>query len=116
MPTRGLIMNLNDYQRFVDQNSFYQSKGNKIIYPTLGIVGEAGEVAEQVKKLIRDDGGKLTEDRRKGIVLELGDVLWYMASLCVELGIDFDDVATINIEKIRDRQKRGTLHGDGNNR
>ena len=86
------------------------------MYYVLGIGGETGELLEKVKKLFRDDYGEVTEERRKAIALEMGDILWYMARLCDHLGIKFDDVAFMNIEKLQSRQKREKLHGDGDER
>ncbi len=90
--------------------------GKDLIYPTLGLVGEAGEIAEKVKKMIRDDGGKLTAERRDLLKKELGDVLWYLAQLCTELGFDMDEVANHNLEKLFSRKDRGKLGGDGDTR
>jgi NTP pyrophosphatase (non-canonical NTP hydrolase) len=87
-----------------------------IVYPTLGLANEAGEVAGKVKKIFRDRGGVVTDDDRAALTLELGDVLWYMAELCTQLGISLEDVAASNIEKLRGRQARGTLLGSGDDR
>jgi NTP pyrophosphatase (non-canonical NTP hydrolase) len=87
-----------------------------IVYPTLGLTNEAGEVAGKVKKIFRDHGGVVSDDDRAALTLELGDVLWYMAELCTQLGISLEDVAARNIEKLRGRQARGTLLGDGDDR
>lgn len=86
------------------------------MYYVLGIGGETGELLEKIKKLFRDDYGEVTEERRKAIALEMGDILWYMARLCDHLGVSFDDVALMNIEKLQSRQKREKLHGDGDER
>ena len=71
----------------------------------LGLCGEAGETAEKVKKAIRDDGGTLTEERRAAIAAELGDVLWYVAQLATEAGLDLDELAEANLEKLASRQR-----------
>lgn len=88
----------------------------KLTYPTLGLVGEAGEVAEKVKKCIRDDRGMISEEKRIEIVKEMGDVLWYLAVLSDSIGVDLQDVATRNIEKLESRFQRNQLHGSGDNR
>ncbi|MGH8952694.1 MAG: nucleoside triphosphate pyrophosphohydrolase family protein [Acidimicrobiia bacterium] len=78
--------------------------------------GQAGEVARKVKKIFRDHGGLITDDDRAALTLELGDVLWYLAELCTQLGLSLEVVAARNIEKLRGRQTRGTLGGDGDSR
>lgn len=85
-------------------------------YPALGLAGEAGEVAEQVKKAIRDDQGRITESRRAALKKELGDVLWYVAALCSELDLDMADVAQTNLDKLASRKERGVIQGDGDDR
>ena len=87
-----------------------------IVYPTLGLTNEAGEVAGKVKKIFRDRGGVVSEDDRVALTLELGDVLWYLAELCTQLGINLDDVAAANLRKLEDRTARGRLSGDGDYR
>ncbi|HSX45529.1 MAG TPA: nucleoside triphosphate pyrophosphohydrolase family protein [Candidatus Saccharimonadia bacterium] len=82
----------------------------------LGINGEAGEVAEKVKKIIRDKGGKLSDADRQELAKELGDVLWYLAVFAHDLGFKFDDVARENLEKLQSRKARGALGGSGDNR
>lgn len=86
-----------------------------ISYAANGL-GEVGEVQGKVKKLIRDAGGNITEDKVKEISKELGDILWYVAALCRELGINMQDVAEQNIEKLLSRKERGVLTGNGDNR
>lgn len=83
-----------------------------LIYAS-AIMIKAGRVAEMVKKMHRDDGGSMTIPRSQAIKSELGDVQWYNALLCTELGIPMSEVAQANIEKLRKRIKRGTLHGEG---
>ena len=82
----------------------------------LGICGEAGEVAEKVKKIIRDKNGVVSEEDKTEIAKELGDVLWYLAVFAHEMGKSFDEVATTNLKKLQDRKARGTLRGSGDNR
>jgi len=103
-------MSLNEYQSMASKTAIY-SLQHQILYPALGLAGEAGEVANKVKKMIRD--GKLD---RSGIAAELGDVLWYVAALARDLNIDLQDLASQNLEKLYGRKERGTLGGNGDNR
>ena len=86
-----------------------------LTYDGLGL-GEAGEVQGKIKKIIRDNGGRLTERGIEEIKAELSDVLWYIASMCDNLGIKMEDVATYNIKKLESRRDRGVIHGSGDNR
>jgi len=104
-------MNFRKYQLEAKITAIYPREYD-IIYPTLGLAGEAGEVAEKIKKYLRKDGDLNKEDLTK----ELGDVLWYVANLAYDLGINLEDVAVTNLEKLRGRKIRGTLHGEGDNR
>ncbi len=109
-------MNFNEYQQKSRQTALYPNKDNNFIYPTLGLVGEAGEVAEKIKKVIRDNDGIITSEKKEEIKKELGDVLWYVSNLAYELNIELEDVAQGNIEKLFSRMERDKLHGDGDNR
>jgi NTP pyrophosphatase (non-canonical NTP hydrolase) len=73
-------------------------------------------VAEHAKKAIRDDGGLVTDERRETIAKELGDVLWYVAQVASELGLELDEIAQANLEKLLSRQRRGVLAGSGDDR
>lgn len=103
-------MSLNDYQALASKTAIY-SLQHQILYPALGLAGEAGEVANKVKKMIRD--GKFDRD---GIAAELGDVLWYVAALARDLNVDLQDLAIGNLEKLYSRKERGKLGGNGDNR
>jgi NTP pyrophosphatase (non-canonical NTP hydrolase) len=107
-------MELNEYQEAAAKTAFYEK--DDVTYCALGISGEAGEVADHVKKMLRDDDGVLTEERRQALKKELGDVLWYAARMAGKLGYTLDDVAITNIEKIKDRLKRNVQRGSGDNR
>ena len=85
-------------------------------YPALGLCGEAGEVAEKVKKTLRDDGGVLSDERREALSRELGDVLWYLSQLATEAGLDLEEIAAENLDKLLSRQERGVLRGSGDER
>src|SRR3954463_6453071 len=101
-----ISMLLSDYQSRSRATAVYPQSGDNILYPTLGLCGEAGEVAEKVKKMIRDDGGVLSEERRAALAKELGDVLWYVAQLATEAGLELDAVARENLDKLLSRQRR----------
>jgi NTP pyrophosphatase (non-canonical NTP hydrolase) len=105
----------NKYQIEALKTATYGSK-YKILYPALGLGGEAGEVMNKVKKIIRDDKGKLTKKRALAIAEELGDVAWYLAVLSHEIGYELGDVMEMNIKKLRSRQQRGKINGEGDNR
>ena len=109
-------MLLNDYQHESRSTARYPDAGNNLIYPTLGLTGEAGEVADKVKKLIRDRDGVVDQSFTEDVALELGDVLWYVAQLATELGLSLDAVASANLRKLKSRSQRGTLGGEGDHR
>lgn len=107
-------MELNEYQKKSAKIAFYEK--NDIIYLALGITGESGEIADHVKKMLRDDHGILTNERKTLLIKELGDVLWYVAKMAGELNVTLNDIAEINLKKITDRVTRGVQHGSGDNR
>ena len=109
-------MLISDYQRLSRRTATYPGAGENIVYPTLGLAGEAGEVAEKVKKLMRDDGGVMSDERRAALAGELGDVLWYVAQVATEAGLDLAEVAQANLDKLLSRQERGVLSGSGDAR
>lgn len=109
-------MNFKEYQEKSRKTAIYPEAGNNFIYPTLGLSGEAGEVAEKIKKAIRDKEGIVDEERKKEIEKELGDVLWYVSQLASELKLSLKEIAEKNIEKLYSRMDRGKLKGDGDNR
>lgn len=105
-----------DYQKRCKKTAVYPKIGKNFTYPTIGLMGEAGEIANKVKKAIRDDNGKITVERRQEIKEEIGDTMWYISQLSTELGLKLSDVVKSNLEKLSSRKKRGKLHGDGDNR
>ena len=100
----------------VNPNSVGESRGGDYIYPALGLCGEAGEVAEKIKKIIRDKDGLVDKTDRAAVAKELGDVLWYVAALCKEFELDMSEVAQGNLDKLAARAANGTLGGSGDNR
>lgn len=109
-------MDFKEYQEKSRKTAIYPDAGNNFIYPTLGLSGEAGEVANKIKKIFRDNGGKIDDEIKQAVKKELGDVMWYVSQLATELGLSLDDVAEKNIKNLYDRMERGTLHGSGDNR
>jgi len=108
-------MELSDYQARSRVTAEYPREA-WLAYPALGLAGEAGEVAEHAKKAIRDDDGTVSDERRAAIAKELGDVLWYVAQIATELGLDLDEIAQGNLDKLLSRQRRGVLSGSGDER
>lgn len=109
-------MDFSDYQTKSRKTADYPAIGHAVIYPTLGLVNEAGEVAGKIKKVFRDKGGEISEETRQAIKAELGDVLWYIAQLATELNLSLDEIAESNIAKLYNRLERGKIKGDGDNR
>lgn len=109
-------MNFEEYQRKAVGTAIYPNQGNNLYYPALGLAGEAGEVCDKVKKIMRDHDGMRTLEQDEEIAKEIGDVLWYIANLCEELDIDMSYAAAVNITKLESRKMRGTLKGSGDNR
>ncbi len=114
-PPTIVAVELSDYQRLSRRTATYPRDAH-ITYPALGLAGEAGEVAEHAKRILRDDGAKLTEERRAAMGAELGDVLWYLAQIATELELSLDDIAQGNLDKLLSRQQRGVLQGAGDSR
>lgn len=109
-------MTFDEYQTKSRVTALYPNAGKDFIYPTLGMVGEAGEVADKIKKVIRDKGGVMDEHTKIEIGKELGDVLWYLAQLGTELGVTLDVIAQQNLDKLMSRKERGVISGSGDNR
>jgi len=103
-------LTLTEYQNAAATTAIYPASV-QILYPTLGLAGEAGEVANKVKKIVRD--GKLDKE---GIGSELGDCLWYIAAVCRDLGLNMGDIAKDNLAKLAKRKENNTLKGNGDNR
>src|SRR6185436_18062663 len=109
-------MDFNEYQTKSRKTAKYPAIGHAVIYPTLGLVNEAGEVAGKIKKVFRDKEGEINAETREALKAELGDVLWYMAQVATELDLTLDEIAEYNIEKLYSRLERGKIKGDGDNR
>jgi NTP pyrophosphatase (non-canonical NTP hydrolase) len=109
-------MDFNEYQKESRKTAEYSDQGNNYLYPLLGLAGESGEVVEKFKKMIRNNDGVMTDEIKDSIKKELGDLLWYVAQICTEIGIELDDVASTNIEKLLSRSKRGVINSEGDDR
>lgn len=109
-------MNFSDYQQNSRKTALYPVIGHGVIYPTLGLTNEAGEVAGKIKKIFRDKGGMIGAEDREALKGELGDVLWYLAQVCTELAIPLEEVAEANLEKLSSRLARGRIGGEGDKR
>src|SRR5690349_3987742 len=114
-----LLMDFNEYQTRVAETAIYPDSGTgsmlALAYVGLGL-GESGEIQGKIKKVLRDKGGVVDDSDRIAIMKEVGDNLWYLARVCSELSLDFDSVATLNLNKLADRRERGVLQGSGDDR
>ena len=109
------MSDFNSYQRTATKTAIYPPE-HKILYPALGLAGEAGEVANKVKKVMRDGVENQADDWKEQIASEIGDVLWYCAALATDLNMQLGMIAALNEKKLRDRFDRGKLNGSGDNR
>lgn len=109
-----------NYQLDAASTAIYPGAGygeeKAIVYCLLGLTNEAGEVAGKFKKILRDDHGFISEDKRKELGAEIGDVLWYVSNLASELGYGLEDIARENLAKLNSRKARGVIGGSGDNR
>ena len=110
-------MTFGEYQKralttVISQNDSFKDT----LHWVLGINGEAGEVAEKVKKIIRDKNGVISQQDKLELGKELGDVLWYLAVFAHDLGLSLDQIAGENLDKLKSRKARGALQGSGDNR
>jgi NTP pyrophosphatase (non-canonical NTP hydrolase) len=113
-------LDFDEYQKQAVATATYPELGDNLVYPALGLAGEAGEVAEKIKKLWRNRGIKssvgLDNESRNAILKEMGDVMWYIAALCAELDESMLHVAGMNLEKLHDRRARGVIKSEGDSR
>ena len=110
--------NLVNYQQICTETQIYPRE-HAVFYPALGLAGEAGEVANKIKKIIRDQNANvknLSGEVKNEIASELGDCLWYISALATDLGIGLDGVAFENVKKLQKRKEQGTIHGSGDKR
>lgn len=99
-------MNFDEYQDAASVTALYPNRLSNLEYPTLGLAGEAGEVANIVKKIQRDFGGEITDETRAKLKDELGDVLWYISACADELGLSLEEIAEFNVEKLAKRHNK----------
>lgn len=110
-------MDLDEYQKLATRTAAVPDGSVLQLYDLgLGVTGEAGELAEKLKKSIRDDGATISEERKQALKGEIGDVLWYLSQLSRVLGFSFSEVAEANIDKLWKRHENGRIHGSGDNR
>ena len=112
-------MELNEYQKKAAKYDLFEKAEVKevgFLEKVLGLVGEAGETADKIKKILRDKDGVISDEDRDLVVKELGDTLWYIAAISRYLGVDLSEVAQGNIEKLESRYQRDKLHGEGDKR
>lgn len=108
---------MDEYQQRAIAMATYPMRGEgDLRYCCLGLCGEAGELANKIKKIYRDHDGIMPPAMREDLKLELGDVLWYVANLAEELGTNLGSVATLNLEKLQARKAANTIKGSGDNR
>lgn len=101
-------LSFEDYQNQAKQTALYPNRLKNLEYPTLGLAGEAGEVANIVKKIQRDFGGEITDETRAKLKDELGDVLWYISACADELDLTLQEIAEFNVEKLAKRHSRNS--------
>lgn len=112
----AISMTFREYQKASRKTAIYPKAGKNFVYPALGLTGESGEVAEIIKRIIREKNGAIDKESKAALSKELGDVLWYLSQLATEFNISLEEIAKQNIEKLKSRKARGLLHGKGNNR
>ena len=110
------LKEFNEYQTQSRRTWGLVHMDHPIVYPTMGLVNEAGELAGKVKKIFRDKEGEISEEDRQALKKELGDVLWYLAQICTELDLTMAEVAEANIAKLFSRLERGQIRGEGDDR
>lgn len=113
-------MNIDEYQEKAKKYDFFEvtEDFNEVAFleKVLGVVGEAGETADKIKKIIRDKSGKPTDGDKVEITKELGDILWYLVNIARYMGVTMTEVAQMNLDKLESRRERNKLHGEGDNR
>ncbi len=109
-------LTFSEYQEKAKETALYPNVGKNPYYPSLGLAGEAGEIANKVKKIMRDKNDQIDDETREDIKKELGDVLWYVSAVAGEFGLDMGEIAEKNYDKLKKRLAEGTIKGNGDNR
>ena len=111
-------MDFNEYEEKASDTAIFNDRSleYKLMFLGLGVTGEAGEIAEKIKKIMRNDNGIVSDEKREGIKKEIGDVLWYLSQLSRTLGFSFEEAAQGNIAKIMDRKVRDAIKSEGDDR
>ncbi|MFY9228128.1 MAG: nucleoside triphosphate pyrophosphohydrolase family protein [Candidatus Microsaccharimonas sp.] len=109
-------MNLNEYQKLAKRTAAPKDKKNELFHLVLGLMGESGEIAEKMKKIVRDNASDFDKLAKDDLKKELGDILWYIAILADYFDIELDEIGKKNIDKLASRLERGTISGSGDNR
>lgn len=105
-----------EYFEGAGSTALYPDRGSNPYYPVMGLCGEAGELSNKIKKIMRDSNGQISEETRESIKYEIGDTLWYVAALCFEFKVKLSEVAKINLDKLKKRKEKGTIKGSGDHR
>ena len=109
-------MDFNQYQSATLDTAIYPNVRHNWVYPLVGLLGESGELANKLKKVMRDDNMFITGEKRQEVIDELGDILWYVAMLATEFEVNLLTVAELNVSKLAQRKKNNTIHGAGDKR
>ena len=113
-------MNFSEYQEKASKYDLFETTSDlkevAFTEKVLGLVGEAGETADKIKKILRDKNGVASREDKEAISKELGDILWYIVNIARYLGVDLSEVASLNIEKLESRYQRNKIHGEGDER
>ena len=111
-------MNFDDYQKLSDRTADFSGRPGDypLMYCSMGLAGETGELIEKIKKVVRNDNGELSAEKRELIKLEIGDVLWYLSQIARITDISFQDAAEANVKKLADRRERGVIRSEGDTR
>lgn len=114
----NIVNGFNKYQEHAGKTAIYPGREtySGLLYTSLGLAGEAGEFSNKIAKTLRDAHGEVHPEARSALIGELGDLLWFMSQVCVELGVSLQEVAQLNLEKLADRQQRNLLGGSGDDR
>lgn len=111
-------MNFDEYQKLSDRTADFTGRPGDypLMYCSMGLAGETGELIEKIKKVMRNDNGEVSPEKRELIKLEIGDVLWYLSQIARLTGVSFQEAAAANVKKLADRRERGVIKSEGDKR